>query len=702
MKSFLIGFMSVALAASIAGTAGGAAQDAERQLKAAMNTELVDGNLKAAIEQYKKVAQSGNRPLAAQALLRMAECYQKLGDAQARSIYEQLVRDYGDQAEAVAFARTRLSGTRAAARQTGDRVVKSGGDITWGDGRVSADGRLICYTEWNYTGNLMLHDLLSGTDRPLTGNKDWSVGNAYSSTFSPDAKQVAYGWRTYAKRVEGQPQPPHVNEIRIIGIEGPAVPQPRRVYGNADVNYFDPTDWSRDGRWLAVKVTRKDNTGQIAVVGVQDGSFRVLKTIGWRGPKKIFFSPDGKYLAYDLPASDNEAQRDVFVIAADGSGETRAVEHQADDVIMGWSPDGSRLLVASDRTGAVALWALRISNGKPHGAPTLLKPDIGSITSQGVTASGALHFVKNASTKGLHVAPIDLESGRLSGPAVLENFRSGRPDWSADGKLLAYKSTSPNDFQLLSIRSVETGQLRTVPLSLQYMSEPRWLPDGRALVSAGRDLKGQGGIFRIDAQSGRESLVVPQDGNAGRVNVAPDGKKIYYGSARQSGYPAMVEHDLATGEVKETFRRTPGMGVAELSPDGRSFAVVKVDGRAKTSTLLLIPLSGGEARELFRVSLPDSLQSYGGLTWTADSQAVIVVNTTGDRYDPKDLWLVPVSRAKSRKLDVDIRNWGTMPGIRLHPNGKEIAFFVGQDSREVWALENVVPAQITNKQMDRK
>jgi hypothetical protein len=53
MKSVLIAIASIALAATIVG-ASGAQQDAERQLKTAMNTELVDGNLKLAIEQYKK------------------------------------------------------------------------------------------------------------------------------------------------------------------------------------------------------------------------------------------------------------------------------------------------------------------------------------------------------------------------------------------------------------------------------------------------------------------------------------------------------------------------------------------------------------------------------------------------------------------------------------------------------------------------
>ena len=66
----------------------------------------VEGDLKGAIEAYKKVvANAGaNRALAAQALVRMAECYQKLGGAQARKVFEQVLRDYADQAEAATIS----------------------------------------------------------------------------------------------------------------------------------------------------------------------------------------------------------------------------------------------------------------------------------------------------------------------------------------------------------------------------------------------------------------------------------------------------------------------------------------------------------------------------------------------------------------------------------------------------------------------
>jgi len=660
---------------------------AEVTLRAAAEKETVQGDLKGAIGLYgQAIKEAGsNRGVAVRALMAMADAYRKLGDSQAREIYAQVVREFADQPIA-AEARTRLAAMRiagvpSAARATGDRVVWAGQEV-FSDGRVSPDGRFVSNTDWN-TGNLMLRDLVGGEDRTLADSKGWTVGNANTSTFSRDGKQVAYGWRQYGEKA-------HVNELRIVNVEGTGIPQPRRVFGTEDIDFIDPSDWSPDGKWLAVHVLRKDRSGQIALVGVHDGSFRALKTVGWRGPDKIFFSPDGKYLAYDLPASDTESQRDVFIIAVDGSRETRAVEHPATDVVTGWSPDGSQLLFASDRTGAVGLWALPVSDGKPHAAPALIKPDIGSVSSLGLTASGALHIVKDASTMSLQVAPIDLDAGKLSGAPVLENFRSENPSWSPDGTYLAYASTGANGIRILSIRSMESRQMRELRPALLYFNAVRWLPDGRSMMTFGRDLKGRQGIYQIDAQNGNVSFITNGDGS---VQVSPDGKKIYYtvGYFTPADRPArFVERDVASGQTREVFRRFPNSGGAELSPDGRSLATITFDSDAKTSRVLLVPVEGGEPRELLRASQPEGFSAYGSMSWTPDSRALLVVKTNGSPRDRKELWLVPVSDGKARKLDIDMDGWAT--GIRLHPNGRQIAFFTGQSSREVCALENLFPA----------
>src|SRR5689334_7124590 len=76
----------------------------------ALVKERSEGNLKEAIKLYQQVVEKfgKDRARAAKALEPIAESQEKLGESEARKTYERLVREYGDQKDAVATARARL------------------------------------------------------------------------------------------------------------------------------------------------------------------------------------------------------------------------------------------------------------------------------------------------------------------------------------------------------------------------------------------------------------------------------------------------------------------------------------------------------------------------------------------------------------------------------------------------------------------
>src|SRR4029079_2997598 len=129
------------------------------------------------IEIYKKVAQSKDRAIVAKALIHMADCYQKLGEAQAPNIFEQIVREFADQKEEVALARARLGGSTVASAK-GDRAVWTGPNVD-PFGTISPDGRFMTYVDWA-KGSLMLHDFAANRERVLTPP-------------APDYSQYAWG-----------------------------------------------------------------------------------------------------------------------------------------------------------------------------------------------------------------------------------------------------------------------------------------------------------------------------------------------------------------------------------------------------------------------------------------------------------------------------------------------------------------------------
>ena len=80
------------------------AQDLFQQ---ALRMERVAGDLEGAIRLYQEVVETGDRPLGARALIRIAESYEKLGQQGAQDAYARVIQDFGDQSEQVALARER-------------------------------------------------------------------------------------------------------------------------------------------------------------------------------------------------------------------------------------------------------------------------------------------------------------------------------------------------------------------------------------------------------------------------------------------------------------------------------------------------------------------------------------------------------------------------------------------------------------------
>ena len=676
-----------------------ASTDLDVQFKAAQQKEIVDGDLKGAINQYLAVvAHAGtNRALAAQALLRAAECYRKQGDAQARNTYERIVREYPDQKESVSLARERLGNDAPGASIHGmnEQRVWTGQQPQ----AVSADGRFLSYQD-ERTGNLVVRDLTTGTDRVVTGNPLSTTPvpefKATQSAFSRDGRHVAYVWAATGRRTE----------LRLADLRAPGVPSPRVLYqGAEDQDWFVPDDWSPDGRWIAITAGRKDQTSFLGLVSTADGSLTVLKSMGWGGPAKVSFSPDGRYIAFDHPVGDDaNAQHDIAVLSADGHREVPAVVHPSDDVLLGWSPDGKRLLFASDRGESLGLWIIPFEEGATRGAPMLVKSNIEGRQSLAVTRNGVLYLGARRYHTDVQITPVDLATGKStaepSRPIQRYIGTNLAPEWSPDGKELAYISRRnlipPVTMQssMLGIWTRATGQIRDVRPQLSYLNLGpglSWTSDAKSLLVVGRDAKGRGGVFTVDARTGATTAILRYANPSWlgfQPKLSPDGTNIYYRvpEEQDARKNVLIERELVSGREREVTRGS--FGAFKISPDGRWIATVRNDAATGASSLELIPASEGDTRQLLSADLPQSIIS-GPLTWTRDSRNLLVVRAVSTQTP--EFWLVPVDGGAPRKLDI------AAPGgfASINASG-DLATVVATDAAssardEVWALENFLP-----------
>ena len=682
LAALLLAFLAASLAT------GQKNDQAEVALKAATNKELVDGDLKGAIELYKKIVASygKNRTVIAHALVQMGQCYEKLGKTEARNAYERVVREFADQPEPARLARQRLAALQqpTSPAKFPEMAVRRVMSVPEGAyGLLSPGGNYLSFTDWE-TGDLAIRELTADKKRRLTNKGSWSDSPEYTLYSAPsrDGRKVAYDWHTRDDFMD----------LRVIGLDGSG---PQVLYHSKEVAGIYPCDWSPDGDYiLAVFTLNEDYTNQIALVSAKDGSVRVLKTLG-RGIspiQRMNFSPDGRYVAYDYRSQGDSLNHDIFLLAADGSREVPLVQHPAHDLLLGWAPDGKRILFSSDRTGTTDVWMLLVADGKPQGSPELIKKDMGRISPLGFARNGSYFYAREIGGRDVYVASVDRATGKVLAPpaAIPQRFVGSNrtPDWSPDGKRLLYisrRSLMGPGFNMPSIRWMETGEERDLSPKLNFLDHARWSPDGRSILAECTDRSERSGICRIDAQTGATTLLVENKSGENRLMPAghPDGKHVLYSYKWQT----IRMLNLETGEERDIVR-SADMHFA-LSLDGRQLVFNMSDEATKEQVLKAMPLAGGEARELFRA------KKLGGFwpSWTPDGRQVLV----GEADDQNEgLWLIPVEGGKPLKLTLGIKG---IRGPRFHPDGRQLAFWVEPPDlkSEIWVMENLVPPQEARK-----
>jgi Tol biopolymer transport system component len=307
--------------------------------------------------------------------------------------------------------------------------------------------------------------------------------------------------------------------------------------------------------------------------------------------------------------------------------------------------------------------------------------------------------------RDIFVASVDFEAGKVLAPSsVIPQPYQGlidSPRWSPDGKFLAYftskDGSAGNRLTALAIRSMETGKVRElrpdlISLNGSPYSRPRWSPDANSFFVAGTDRKGRYGIYRIDAQTGHSTPVVMNSGQDYPIarDVSPDGRMLVISRMAPNAVVVSVR-DLQTGSERELVRRWR-MGEVALSPDGRFVALTAFDERVRpsplTSSLLVIPVEGGEPRVLLRVTSPaEWLGAF--VAWSPDGKSLlfrkfIEGSTRGA------LSRIPVEGGVPRELGFHLEV-GRSPHI--HPDGRQVAFTtIGDPKYEVWTLENLLSA----------
>ncbi len=706
-KTLLAWTVAVAATAAVAGSPVQSGHDLYQQ---ALVKERAEGNLHEAIDLYEQIARDfpDDHALAAKALVQMGQCYEKLGKAEAKKAYQRVIRDYADQAEPLQVARSRLAAltTERPATLTVRKLANPPADASFG--APSPDGRQLSYVDWR-TGNLVIRDLETGADRPLTTDGTYGTDDprvtqgASESTWSPDGRHVAYLWNLGNR--EG--------ELRVVGLDG----SPPRVLYRFEDGGERCADWSPDGQHILSTLSREDGSMRLIVVSAVDGSMRKLTTLERSiYPTGMRFSPDGRHVAHDVLPDEASPDRDIQLVSLETGQASPLIRHPADDFLLGWSADGQWLVFASDRAGALGLWVIGMDGVKTRGAPRLVQEGIGRMLPMGLTRQGALYYAVVTASEDIFVADLDPRTGLIDGPArkAVEHNEGANftPGYSPDGKYLAYVTRGGNSpyptnvGNAMCIRDLETGEERVFFREIweqgyRWIAGSSWSPDRRFLTFGGSRGVSADTVLRLALETGEIAPVLQAGANEVLMNgvYGPGQKHFFALGDKETQSSRIVVRDLETGGEQELYRLPTlerGLRMA-LSPDGRWLSFINA-GWGGMRVLRVIPATGGEARDIWSFGETKPGTPGGSHTWSQDGRHILFSAPDPDDLPLWVLWRVPAEGGTPERMGLE-RRWGIY-SLTLHRSGRRIAL-AGRGgpstSSEVWMIDNFLPASDTDE-----
>ena len=637
MRRHVISLLAVVLLATASLLVAQTPDSAAIMLETGKNLEVIEGNLDAAIEQYAAVVSRypDRRPIAAEALLRMGRGYEKLGQARAREVYEQLVRDYADQTHFVADARERLARLedappsptmtvrelmRSAELPPGE-VSDPTNDNTFA---ISADGQLFIYTDWNI-GDLAMSNVETGEKQGVYGI-EWgsSVEWIGSPVFSPDDKRVAF--ISY----------PETNDLTLrIDVDSIEGGHRETVVDFEDdgIGNLTAHDWSSDGQQILISGQGDDRSTFLATVGLEDKTLRRLVTLDWESPRRAEYSPDGNFIAYD---STKGGDRKIYLLSADGAQERVLVDSPGEDDSPVWTRDGRFLLFRTDRSGKWDLHAIPMRNGQPTGDDVLVKSNLGAATSlRGVTDQGQLVYHEWVGGRDIAIteriaSPAQTVPARILPKIGVTDNRC--PAFAPDGNRLAYLASTPvgdRPTQTIRITDLQGRILKDIPLERRFYSTypPKFSPDGMTLGLGVYDAtSGEQKVMVLSAETGTvlkvfSPLDEPGLGQGGfrHLGWSEDSRRVYV-LRFEAGESSLALIDVETERVVESTALPSDFEWFSLSPSREALLMLSSPDRSgtqgRTTRLVLRSLVDGSERLLTE----ESSFRFG---WDFDSRHVL-------------------------------------------------------------------------------
>ncbi len=200
----------------------------------------------------------------------------------------------------------------------------------------------------------------------------------------------------------------------------------------------------------------------------------------------------------------------------------------------------------------------------------------------------------------LHVADAD---GQRSRTILTSHEPILSPDWSPDGRRLAYVSFEQGR-PAIFIQEIETGERFQLTNFRGLNGSPAWSPDGqRIAMTLSRD--GQPEIYIYELEQRRLTRVTNHFAIDTEPSWSPDGRYLVFTSSR-SGGPQIYRVNLSNGDIDRLSFEGNYNARARFSPDGDEIFMVHRDAGGGLFSIAGLNIETGRMRILTTSPLDES------------------------------------------------------------------------------------------------